>query len=302
VAMGEEKALNVGPSGIEVAYERFGDPGAPPVLLVMGGGAQMINWPEGFCAELVNRDLHVIRFDNRDAGRSSHFSDGPVPDLQAAVAGDFSSVSYTLSDMAADTVGLLEALGFDSAHLVGASLGGMIVQAIAIEYPGRVRSLTSMMSTTGDRTVGQPDFNAIGSLGAPPEDRQGYIDWWVRSFRVIGSPGFEFDEAAIAERAGRAYDRGHDRLGMMRQSVAVLASGDRTAQLRSLRVLTLVLHGAADILCDVSGGRATAAAIPDAKLVIIDGMGHNMPRQLWPVIATHIAELVHRAETIIATT
>ena len=186
--MGEEKATNVGPSGIAVAYERFGDPGAPPVLLMMGGGAQMINWPEGFCAELVSRGVQVIRFDNRGAGRSSHFPGAPVPDLQAALAGDFSSASYTLSDMAADTVGLLDVLGFGSAHIVGASLGEMIAQAIAIEYPGRVRSLTSMMSTTGDRDVGQPDFAAIGGLGAPPEDRQGFIDWQVRAFRAARAP------------------------------------------------------------------------------------------------------------------
>jgi pimeloyl-ACP methyl ester carboxylesterase len=301
VAMGEEKARNVGPSGIEVTYERFGDPVAPPVLLIMGGGAQMINWPEEFCAELVDRGLQVIRFDNRDTGRSSHFPDAPVPDLQAALAGDLSSASYTLSDMAADTVGLLDVLGFDSAHLVGASLGGMIAQTIATEHPDRVQSLTSMMSTTGDRGVGQPDFSAIAGLGAPPEDRQGFIDWQVRAFRVVGSPGFEFDEAAVADRAGRAYDRGHDRLSMARQGVAALASGDRTARLRSLRVPTLVLHGADDAMCAVSGGQATAAAIPGAELVIIDGMGHNLPRQLWPEIATHIAQLIHRTETITAT-
>jgi pimeloyl-ACP methyl ester carboxylesterase len=298
--MGEEKALQVGPSHIEIAYERFGDPESPPVLLVMGGGAQMINWPEGFCAELVDRGLHVIRFDNRDVGRSSHFPDAPVPDLPAARAGDLSSVSYTLSDMAADTVGLLDVLGIDSAHIVGASLGGMIAQAVAIEHPGRVRSLTSMMSTTGDRSVGQADFTKIGALGAPPEDRQGYVDWQVRAMRAIGSPGFEFDEDAVTDRVGRAYDRGLDFPGMMRQVVAAVASGDRTAALRSLRVPTLVLHGADDLLCDASGGRATAEAVPDARLVIIDGMGHDLPRQLWPEFATHIAELVHRTEAATA--
>ncbi len=294
--MGEEKALNVGPFGIEVAYERFGDPAAPPVLLIMGGGAQMISWPEGFCAELVSRGVQVIRFDNRDAGLSSHFSDGPVPDLRAALAGDFSSASYTLSDMAADTVGLLDVLGIGRAHLVGASLGGMIAQTVAIEHPGRVRSLTSMMSSTGHRSVGQAKLAALARLGAPPEDRQGFIDWQVRAFRKIGSPGFEFDERAVADRAGRCYDRDHDRLGMARQSVAVLVSGDRTARLRSLRVPTLVIHGADDIMCDVSGGRATAAAIPGAALVIIDGMGHSLPRPLWPEFATRIAGLVKRAE------
>jgi pimeloyl-ACP methyl ester carboxylesterase len=292
--MGEEKARNVGPSGIDVAYERFGDPGAPPVLLIMGGGAQMINWPEGFCAELVDRGMHVIRFDNRDSGRSTHFPDAPAPDIQAAVAGDVSSASYTLADMAADTVGLLDVLGYDSVHLVGASLGGMIAQTIAIEYPDRVRSLTSMMSTTGDPSVGQADFSAIGPLGPPSEDRQGYVEWQVKVSRAIGSPGFEFDEATIAERAGRAFDRGTDQVGMLRQAIAVLAFGDRTERLRSLRVPTLVIHGAADVMCDISGGRATAAAIPGAELVIFDGMGHSLPRELWPDLATHIAGLVLR--------
>jgi pimeloyl-ACP methyl ester carboxylesterase len=294
--VGEEKALNVGPSGIEMAYERFGDPRAPPVLLMMGGGAQMISWPEGFCAELVRRGVQAVRFDNRDAGRSSHFHDAPPPDLQAALAGDFSSACYTLSDMAADTVGLLDVLGLDRAHMVGASLGGMVAQTIAIEHPGRVRSLTSMMSTTGDRAVGQADVAALAGLGAPPEDRAGFVDWQVRAFRVIGSPGFDFDEAAAADRAGRSWDRDHDRPGLVRQAVAVLASGDRTPRLRLLQVPALVLHGAADVMCDVSGGRATAAAIPGAELVIVDGMGHSLPRALWPDLAARITDLVHRAE------
>ncbi|WP_214321733.1 alpha/beta fold hydrolase [Nonomuraea sediminis] len=300
--MGEEIARNVGPGGIEVAYERFGDPADPPVLLIMGGGGQMINWPEGFCAELVDRGLQVIRFDNRDAGRSSHFPDAPVPDIQAAMAGDVSSASYTLSDMAADAVGLLDALGLDSAHLVGLSLGGMIAQTIAIEHPGRVLSLTSMSSTTGDPAVGRPDFAAIGPLGAQPEDRQGYVEWQVRVLRAVGSPAFAFDEAAVAARARQAYDRGLDPLGLMRQSVAVLASGDRTARLRRLRVPALVIHGTADLMIDVSGGRATAAAIPGAKLVIIEGLGHSLPRELWPEFAAHIADLVDVTETTTSTT
>ncbi|MBH1938100.1 alpha/beta hydrolase [Streptomyces sp. AV19] len=294
--MSEEKALNVGPSGIEVAYERFGDPGAPPVMLVMGGGGQMINWPEEFCAELVGHGLQVIRFDNRDSGRSTHFHDAPVPDLQAALAGDLSSASYTLSDMAADAVGLLDVLGLDGAHFVGASLGGMIAQTVAIECPERIRSLTSMMSNTGDLGVGQPDFAVLTGLGAPPEDRQGYIGWYVRAFRVIGSPGFPYDEAAAAERAGLAHDRGLDPLGLRRQAVATVASGDRTARLRTLDVPALVIHGAADVMCDISGGRATAAAIPGAELITVEGMGHNFPRGAWPQIIPPIVALVRRAE------
>ncbi|WP_018500258.1 alpha/beta fold hydrolase [Parafrankia discariae] len=294
--MNEETVRDVGPAGITVAYERFGDPLAPLVLLIMGGGAQMINWPEGFCAELAERGLYVIRFDSRDTGRSSHFTDGPVPDLGAALAGDLSSAAYTLSDMAADTVGLLDALGFRTAHLVGASLGGMVAQTVAIERPDRVRSLTSMMSTTGDRAVGQPDLARIAGLGRPPDERAGFVDWQVRALEAVSSPGFAFDDAAAAQRAGLAYDRGHDPLGIVRQSVAALASGDRTARLRSLRLPALVLHGVADVMCDVSGGRATAAAIPGAELVLIEGMGHGLPRELWPRLAGHIAGLVRRAE------
>ncbi len=210
--MPELTARNVGPSGIDIAYERFGDPGAPPVLLIMGAGAQLINWPEGFCQELVDRGLHVIRFDSRDAGRSTHFPEAPVPDFPAALAGDFSSASYTLSDLAADTIGLLDALGLTGAHLVGSSMGGMIAQVIAIEYPDRVRSLTSMMSTTGQPGVGEADFSMFADLGAPPRDREAFIDWQVRALRLAASPVFPFDETAAAERSGRVFDRGYDPL------------------------------------------------------------------------------------------
>lgn len=298
--MGEEKALKVGPSGIEMAYERLGDTHAPPVLLIQGVAAQMINWPDGFCAELVAHGVQVIRFDNRDVGLSSHFPEAPTPDLPAALAGDMSSASYTLSDMAADTVGLLDALGLDSAHIVGVSMGGYIAQTIAIEHPDRVRSLTSMMSTTGDLSVGQPPPATLAAVfsGPPAESRQEVINKMVRAARVVGSPGFEFNEAGVRDRAGRAYDRGYDPLGAARTAVASVASGDRTERLRSVDVPTLVIHGADDAMCDVSGGMATAAAIPGAELVIIEGMGHDLPRALWPEIASRIAALVQRVEAV----
>jgi pimeloyl-ACP methyl ester carboxylesterase len=294
--MNIEKIANVGPSRIEVAYERLGDPHAPPILLLMGGGMQLIHWPDGFCAELVAHGLQPIRFDNRDTGESSSFAGGPIPDVFAALGGDLSSASYTLTDMAADAVGLLDALGLKSAHLVGASMGGMIAQTIAIEYPDRVRSLTSIMSTTGDRTVGQADFTELAKLGPPPNDREEAIAWTVRSARVLGSPGYAFDEAAARERAARAYDRNSDPLGFARQAVAVVASGDRTERLRSLSTPTLVIHGDSDRMCDVSGGRATAQAVPGAELVIFAGLGHDLPRALWPEIALRIATLVQRVE------
>ena len=298
--MPELTARNVGPSGIDIAYERFGDPEAPPLLLIMGAGAQMINWPEEFCQALTDRGLHVIRFDTRDAGRSTHFPEAPVPDFPAALAGDLSTASYTLSDLAADTVGLLDTLGLTGAHLVGSSMGGMIAQMIAIEYPERTRSLTSMMSTTGEPGVGEADFSVFAGLGAPPEDREAFVEWQVRALRLAASPGFPFDATAAAERAGRVFDRGYDALGIQRQGLAVVATGDRTERLRALRVPTLVVHGADDIVCDVSGGRATAAAVPGADLVILEGMGHSLPQELWPELADHIGEFVHHVERVTA--
>jgi pimeloyl-ACP methyl ester carboxylesterase len=288
---------SAGPSGIDVAYERFGDLEAPPVLLVMGLGTQMLGWHQEFCAQLVGRGLQVIRFDNRDVGLSTHFSAAPAPDVMAALSGDPSSASYTLSDMAADSVGLLDALSLDSAHIVGASMGGMIAQTIAIEHPNRIRSLTSIMSTTGNSAVGQASQQAIGALLSPPAlDRQEAVDRTVSIFRIIGSPGFDLDEAELREQAGLSYDRADDPLGVARQLLAIIASGDRTERLRSISVPTLVIHGAGDPLVDVSGGRATAAAVPGAELDVIEGMGHDLPRALWPEITERIAALVQRAQ------
>jgi pimeloyl-ACP methyl ester carboxylesterase len=185
-----------------------------------------------------------------------HVVDGPAPDLAAALAGDLSSASYTLSDMAADAVGLLDALELESAHVVGASLGGMIAQTISIEHPRRVRSLTSIMSTTGDPSVGRPDLQVLAGLGPQPAGRPEFIDWSVRAFRAIGSPGFPFEEETVRERSGRAWDRDHDPLAFARHAMAAIASGDRTARLRSVAVPALVIHGADDRMCDLSGGQA----------------------------------------------
>ncbi len=279
-----EVAHGVGPGRIDIAYERFGPDESPPVLLIMGLGTQMLGWPDGFCSELVGRGVHVVRFDNRDVGLSSHLTEAPP---------------YTLSDMAADTVGLLDALELDSAHLVGASMGGMIAQAAAIEHPQRVRSLTSIMSTTGDPSVGQPTEAALSALLSPPAaTRADAIERTVSIVRVIGSPGFELDEADLRRRTGVAYDRAYDPGGIARQITAITSSGDRTASLRSISVPTLVIHGEADPLVDVSGGRATAGAIAGAELAIFEGMGHDLPRALWRDIVGAIAELVDRAEAV----
>lgn len=286
-----EIASNVGPAAIDIAYERLGEPNAPPVLLIMGLGAQLIAWPDGFCDELLQRRLQLIRFDNRDAGESTHFSG--VPNFAAALAGDYTSAAYTLSEMAADSVGLLDALGVDSAHLVGASMGGCIAQTIAIEHPQRVLSLTSIMSTTGNPSVGQPHPEA-GRLfaGGQPTTRAEVVERAIEASRIVGSPGFPRDLELVAERAGREFDRSFDPPALVRQAVAVLTSGDRTERLREVRVPTLVVHGSADKLWDVSGGHATAAAVPGAELLVIDGMGHDLPRAVWPQLATRIAAVV----------
>jgi pimeloyl-ACP methyl ester carboxylesterase len=263
----------------------------------MGVAAQSIHWPDAFCHALFESGLQVIRFDNRDAGLSTHLTDAPPPDLPAALAGDLSSVSYTLSDMAADAVGLLDVLGFEKAHLVGASMGGAIAQTMAIECPDRVRSLTSMMSTTGNMSVGQPSPDVLREVFAGPRaaTRDEVIQQMLRAFRAV-SPGYPNDENEVAARAGRAYDRSYDPIGTARQAIATVASGDRTERLRHLEVPTLVIHGLADRMCDVSGGRATAEAIPGAELVLIEGMGHNLPPGLRSQLAERIAEFVWRAE------
>lgn len=296
--LNEQIATNVGPSRLDIAYERRGSPADPVVLLVMGVAAQLVNWPEGFLDALVGRGLQVIRFDNRDAGHSTHLDDAPTPDLPAALAGDLSSASYTLSDMAADSVGLLDALGLRAAHVVGASMGGAIAQTMAIEHPDRVRSLTSMMATTGDMSVGQAHRETLAALfgGAPATTRQDVIDRAIRAFRVIGSPAYPSDETVRAETAGLAYDRDNDPIAIARQAVATVASGDRTRLLGSLDVPTLIIHGTDDTMCDVSGARATAEAIPGADLVLIEGMGHDIPPGLWDRIADHIARIVVRGE------
>lgn len=298
LSIADQKVLKVGPAGIDIAYQRLGNWDAPLVLLIMGVAAQSIHWPDAFCHALVDHGLQVIRFDNRDAGLSTHMTDAPVPNLAAVLAGDLSSVSYTLSDMAADTVGLLDALGFEKAHVVGASMGGQIAQTMAIEHPQRVRSLTSMMSTTGNTAVGQTAPAVMRELFTrpPATTREEVIEKYVHAMRVVGSPGYPVDANEVVERAGRAYDRSYDPAGIARQAVATVASGDRTERLRRLKVPTLVIHGLADRMCEVSGGRATAEAIPGAELVLIEGMGHNLPAALHAQLATRIADLVWRAE------
>jgi pimeloyl-ACP methyl ester carboxylesterase len=281
-------------NGISLAYDTFGEPGRPTILLVMGLGAQMITWHEDFCRALAAGHF-VIRFDNRDVGESQWLEG--TPDLTACAAGDTSSAVYSLEDMADDAVGLLDALGIAAAHVVGASMGGMIAQTLAIAHPDRVLSLTSIMSTTGEPGIAQPTEQALTILVSPPaRDRDEAMERAVEARRVIGSPGFTRDEQEIRERAGLAWDRGVNAAGFMRQVAAVYRSGDRTPALRSLEVPALVAHGEADQLVPVDGGRATAAAIPGAELWTVPGMGHDLPRGVWPEMIGRIAALVDSAD------
>ena len=279
-------------NGIELCYQEMGDPNEEPLLLVMGLATQMLAWDEGFCGLLADRGFYVVRFDNRDIGRSTRIESAGVPRRVDMMLGRRASAPYLLRDMAADAVGLMDHLGIDSAHIVGASMGGMIVQTMAIEHPERVRSLVSIMSNTGSRWTGMPSRKAMAVLlGRPPRGRDTAIERAVKTFGVIGSPGYPFDEERVRRVAGRSYDRGHSAAGVLRQLHAITASGDRTQALHGVRVPTTVVHGTRDPLVRPAGGRATARAIPNARLKMIDGMGHDLPRQLWPVLVGEIADV-----------
>jgi pimeloyl-ACP methyl ester carboxylesterase len=282
-------------NGIEIAYERLGDPANPPLLLVMGLGMQLIHWDLELCELLVERGFHVIRFDNRDAGHSTKV-DAPVPDVRRAMLGLHIDAPYLLGDMADDAVALLDHLGIDAAHVVGASMGGMIAQEIAIRHPERVLSLTSIMSTTGERRAGRPKLRVWSLLlRQAPRQKQGFIEHFLRVFKMIGSRGFPFDEERIRKLAAETYERDHDPAGTGRQLAAIMASGDRTAPLRSIRVPTTVIHGRDDPLVPFRGGRATAEAIPDARLIAVPGMGHDLPREVWPRVVDAVAQNAARA-------
>ena len=286
-------------NGIELEYDTFGREDRPALLLIMGLGAQMIFWHDDFCCALAERDLHVVRFDNRDVGRSTWLDEAGMPDVMAVMAAALQGrpveAPYQLADMASDAAGLLDALEIRAAHVVGASMGGMIAQTLAIEHPERVRTLTSIMSTTGSRDLPPARPDAMAALLTPiPEDRDAAIERSVQVFRVIGSPGFPFDEADMRERAARAFDRGANPAGVVRQLVAILASGSRREALGAVRAPTLVIHGADDPLVPVEAGRDTAGAVPGAELLEVPGMGHDLPKPLWPTFVDAIAKLAGR--------
>jgi pimeloyl-ACP methyl ester carboxylesterase len=293
-AFGDE--LMAPANGIELCYQEMGDSDGEPLLLAMGLATQMLAWDEEFCALLAERGFRVVRFDNRDIGRSTRIEKAGVPGTLDMVLGRRATAPYLLRDMAMDTFGLMDHLGIGSAHLVGASMGGMIVQTAAIERAERVRSLVSIMSTTGSHRVGHPSYRTFGLLlGRPPREREAAIERVVKTFRTIGSPGYPFEEERIREIAGRSFDRGHSEAGIARQLHAITASGDRTKALRQLDLPATVIHGKNDILVKPSGGRATAAAIPGARLRLVEGMGHDLPRALWPSFVEEIAATAARA-------
>jgi len=270
---------------IEICFETFGDPADPAMLLIMGLGTQMVAWHDDFCAQLAGRGYFVIRHDNRDIGRSTHLDSQPVPSLAQLLRRDRRAASYTLADMAADSVGVLDHLGVDKAHIVGASMGGMIAQTVAIRYPHRTRSLVSIMSNTGSVRNGQPALSLYAVLLKPaPREREAFINYAVEMFSKIGGTGYGADVEDLRTIATLSYDRGHDARGSQRQLAAIIADRDRSSALKQVRVPAAVIHGADDKLVRPSGGRATAKAIPGAKLVMIQGMGHGLPRGAWPEI------------------
>ncbi len=283
-------------NGVELAWDDFGDSRAPALLLIQGLGLQMIAWPEELCERLAARGFHVIRFDNRDAGRSTHFSSAGDPNV-LAVADALAHrkpvrAPYSIADLADDAAALLEAIGVDAAHVVGVSMGGMIAQELALRHPERVKTLVSIMSTTGDPNLRGPSYELSTSLLKPfPDDRAGFVRRSVEVARAIAGRGFPFDEELVRQIAARSYDRDHDQAGVRRQLVAIFTQRDRHAALATLHIPTLVIHGGDDPLVPVDAGRATASAIPGSRLEIIAGMGHELPRAVWPRVIDLMTQL-----------
>ncbi|MHA2142187.1 MAG: alpha/beta fold hydrolase [Candidatus Thorarchaeota archaeon] len=275
----EEVTAKVG--DIKITYDTFGDPSDSPLLLVMGLGAQMIRWDEAFCKALAAQGRWVIRFDNRDVGLSTKFDEAGVPNVMALIQGETVDVPYKLIDMASDALGLLDALGIKAADVVGASMGGMIAQTMAIHYPDRVRTLTSIMSSTGNPDLPRPTPEAMAFLLTPPvTNRDEYIANTLKSARVLHGPHYPFKEDYVRNYAEISYDRCYHPPGFSRQLGAILASGSRNEELAKVKIPTLVIHGDADPLVPVEGGKDTAKSVPGAELLIIEGMGHSIPEEV----------------------
>ena len=285
-------------NGIDIEYEATGNPIDPPILLVTGLGAQLITWDDDFCAQLAGRAFHVIRFDNRDAGLSTHLDGAGPPDMGAALAGN-PKPAYRLDDMADDSVGLLDALGIDAAHIVGASMGGFIAQLIAINHAEHTLSLTSIMSGPSWREGVPPTPEGSAVLLARPAsspEESIQLSMWGRS-ELVGS-GDPFDEAVERAKAERAVRRAYYPVGAGRQLVAILAADDRLERLRALRVPTLVIHGDEDVLVPIENGHRVAAAVPEARMLELEGMGHDLPRRVWPRVIDAIVETAAKASPV----
>ena len=278
---------------VKLCYETFGDPADPALLLIMGLGTQMVAWREDFCRRLVERGFFVIRYDNRDSGKSTSMKGRPVTMLEL-VTKHVKKPPYTLAEMADDAIGLLDHLGIERAHVVGASMGGMIAQHVALRYPGRLLSLVSIMSTTGGRFVGQPRLAVLPLFLSRPGGKDDYIERAVRLFRAVGSKRL-FDEGYVRESAALSWERGINAAGTGRQLAAITADGNRSSRLGRVTAPTLVIHGKDDKLVSPSGGRATAKAIRGARLLMLDDMGHDLPRPIWPKIIGAIVENTERA-------
>jgi pimeloyl-ACP methyl ester carboxylesterase len=296
VPVSEEQFADVG-RGVQLCYQTFGTPDGDPLVLVMGLGGPMTWWDPDLCTMLAEAGFHVVRFDNRDTGRSSR-GRGRVTrsQLVRSFLGRGGRPPYTLSDMAADAFGLMDHLGWDSAHVAGVSMGGMIAQTMAVDQPRRVRSLVSIMSTLGKRTVGWQHPSLLPALIGPrAPGRDAYILSSQKMWQLIGSPGFPSDDAKVRARAEETFDRGVSASGVMRQMLAILNQPNRSRSLASLRIPAAVVHGSADKMVHVSGGRATAQAIPGAELLVIDGMGHDMPADLFETLTDVIRRTADRA-------
>jgi pimeloyl-ACP methyl ester carboxylesterase len=297
VPVSEEMFAPVG-HGIDLCYQTFGSPDGDPLVLVMGLGGPMNWWDPELCTMLAERGFHVVRFDNRDTGRSSRVK-GRVTRAQLvrSFVGRGGRAPYTLSDMAADVFGLMDHLGWESAHVVGVSMGGMIAQTMAVDQPRRVRSLTSIMSTLGKRTVGWQHPSLLPALIAPrAAGREAYVASAAKMWQLIGSPGFPPDDEKVRSRAEETFDRGVSASGVLRQMLAILNQPDRSRALAALRIPAAVVHGSSDKMVHVSGGRATARAIPGAELLVIDGMGHDIPADLYETLTDVIRRTADRAD------
>jgi pimeloyl-ACP methyl ester carboxylesterase len=284
-------------NGIEIAYQEIGEPDGEPMLMIMGLGTQMNGWDLEFCELLASEGYRVVRFDNRDVGHSTWMGRRP-PNTMAMMLGLRQGLAYTLDDMAADAAGLIEHLGVESAHVVGASQGGMIAQVLAYNHPQRVRSLGLIMTGAGKRIASLPRMRALGTLLArPPRDRDGFIDQVTKTFQVIGSPEYPPDRERLRALIAESYDRGHNPAGAARQLHAVTAAPERTRRLRAVKAPTVVIHGTRDPLVRPVGGRQVARSIPGARLELIQGMGHDLPRPLWSKIVGLLVDNARRAQT-----